>query len=71
MALRFDERKRMAFRLVSFPHRSERTFDWTRDELAELYPIEHALTQAILLETDRGLSDEGDPWFVFCRADAR
>ncbi len=60
----------MAFQLVSFPQRSDRVFDWTRDELAELYRIEHALTQAnIRLETDRGLSDEGDPWFVFCRTD--
>jgi hypothetical protein len=60
----------MAFQLVSFPQRSDRVFDWTRDELAELYRIEHALAQAnIRLETDRGLSDEGDPWFVFCRTD--
>ena len=52
--------------------RNDRTelSDWTRDELAELYRIEHALAQAnIRLETDRGLSDEGDPWFVFCRTD--
>ncbi len=60
----------MAFQLVSFPQRSDRSFDWTSDELAELYRIEHALTQAnIRLETDRGLTDEGDPWFVFCRTD--
>ena len=60
----------MAFQLVSFPQRSDRTFDWTRDELAELYRIENALTQAnIRLEIDRGLTDEGDPWFVFCRTD--
>ena len=42
--------------------------DWTNDELAELYRVEHSLLQArIALETDRGVSDEGDPWFVFCR----
>lgn len=44
--------------------------DWSRQELAEFYRVESALLQAGLeLETERGLSDEGDPWFVFCRAD--
>lgn len=44
--------------------------DWTQRELAEFYRVESALIQAGMgLETDRGLSDEGDPWFVFCRAD--
>jgi hypothetical protein len=42
--------------------------DWTNEELAELYRVEHALMQAqVALETDRGMTDEGDPWFVFCR----
>jgi hypothetical protein len=60
----------MTSQVVSFLRRSVRTADWTREELAELYRIEHALVQAnIRLETDRGLSDEGDPWFVFCRVD--
>jgi hypothetical protein len=66
----FDGAWRMGVQVVSFPRRSAGNFDWTRDELAELYRIEHALIQAnIRLETDRGLSDEGDPWFVFCRTD--
>ena len=44
--------------------------DWSQRELAEFYRVESALIQAGLgLETDRGLTDEGDPWFVFCRAD--
>ena len=44
--------------------------DWTQRELAEFYRVESALIQAGLsLETERGLSDEGDPWFVFCRTD--
>ncbi|HJU10986.1 MAG TPA: hypothetical protein VJ728_08915 [Candidatus Binataceae bacterium] len=44
--------------------------DWTNTELAELYRVEHALVQArISVETERGVTDEGDPWFVFCRAD--
>src|SRR5215831_101929 len=60
----------MASQVVAFLRRSTRTDDWTREELAELYRIEHALVQAnVRLETDRGLSDEGDPWFVFCRVD--
>jgi hypothetical protein len=44
--------------------------DWTREELAELYRIEQALIQARLtVDTERGVTDEGDPWFVFCRGD--
>jgi hypothetical protein len=43
---------------------------WTNQELAELRRVEHALTQAnIGMETDQGITDEGDPWFVFCRLD--
>ncbi len=42
--------------------------DWTQQELAEFYRVETILLQSgISLETDRGVSDEGDPWFVFCR----
>ena len=39
--------------------------DWTNQELADLYRA-HALIQAAQpgLESDRGVSDEGDPWFV-------
>lgn len=43
-------------------------YDWTQQELAEFYRVETVLIQSgVSLETDRGLSDEGDPWFVFCR----
>ena len=43
--------------------------DWTQDELAQFYRVEWALGQAgISVETERGLSDEGDPWFAFCKA---
>jgi hypothetical protein len=42
--------------------------DWSNQELAEFYRVEAALVQAgMSVETDRGTSDEGDPWFVFCR----
>jgi hypothetical protein len=44
--------------------------DWTQQETAEFYRVESSLIQAgVQLESDRGVSDEGDPWFVFCRAD--
>lgn len=61
----------MASQVVAFLRRSPRRgTDWSQAEIAELYRIEHALLQArFSLETDRGVSDEGDPWFVFCRAD--
>lgn len=44
--------------------------DWSQQEFAEFYRVEAALTQAGLRVTgEPGLSDEGDPWFVFCRFD--
>ena len=46
------------------------TADWTNREIAELYRVEAALCAARLSpQTERGITDEGDPWFVFCRAD--
>ena len=43
---------------------------WANDELAELYRVVDILSRAgITVETEIGLSDEGDPWFVFCRTD--
>ena len=45
--------------------------DWTQQELAEFYRVETSLIRAnIPIETDRGRSDEGDPWFVFCNANS-
>ncbi len=50
--------------------REELPRDWTNSEIAEFYRVEHALSAAnIAIETDRGITDEGDPWFVFCRRD--
>lgn len=44
--------------------------DWTNAELAELYRVENSLVQGgMTLWTDRGVTDEGDPWFSFMRAD--
>src|ERR1700730_11393368 len=60
----------MAAELLSFfrPAASVRG-DWSTQEVAEFYRVEAALVQAgISVLVDRGVSDEGDPWFVFCRA---
>ncbi len=61
----------MAAQVLSFLDFAPRApRDWSQQELAEFYRVEAALLQAgVDLETERGLSDEGDPWFVFCRAD--
>jgi hypothetical protein len=61
----------MAVENVSFLFASRaRSRDWTSQELAEFYRVESALIQGgMRIITDRGLSDEGDPWFIFCRGD--
>ena len=42
--------------------------DWTSIELAEFYRVVEILGQAgIGVEFERGMTDEGDPWLVFCR----
>ena len=44
--------------------------DWTQEELAQFYRVEAALIRSgLLIDVDRGISDEGDPWFIFCRQD--
>src|SRR5262249_12565263 len=54
-------------RVLSFLGARQSSNDWTQQELAEFYRVESALLQnSLLVVTDRGLSDEGDPWFVFC-----
>ncbi len=60
----------MSSQVIAFFRVTQRNLDWSPAEIAELYRIEHALLQArVSLQTDRGVTDEGDPWFVFCRAD--
>jgi hypothetical protein len=61
----------MSLNTVSFFNftAASRSRDWTQRELAEFYRVEASLVRAnIQVETDRGRSDEGDPWFVFCNA---
>jgi hypothetical protein len=41
--------------------------DWSNQELADLFRVHALLNKAnVQVETDRGITDEGDPWFVFC-----
>ncbi|MBE7202359.1 MAG: hypothetical protein INR70_31780 [Parafilimonas terrae] len=43
---------------------------WSQQELAEFYRVEAALIRAGLeIGSEQGLSDEAEPWFVFCRPD--
>ena len=54
--------------VIAFFAPRELPADWSQQELAELYRVEDTLLQAgISVETERGLTEEGDPWIVFCR----
>jgi hypothetical protein len=60
----------MSANVVRLERLFRRTWDWSPPELAEFYRVEAALIQAgMRIDTERGLSDEGDPWFAFCRLD--
>ncbi len=49
---------------------SARQGSWSQQELAEFYRVEAALLRAgFSIASEHGLSDEGEPWFVFCRPD--
>ena len=44
--------------------------DWSNQELSDFYRAVAMLNQAgIAVHTDRGLTDEGEPWVGFCRVD--
>lgn len=54
--------------VIAFLTPRELPSDWSQQELAELYRVEDTLLQAgIAVETERGRTEEGDPWIVFCR----
>jgi len=56
--------------LSFFRPRQKAQRDWTQEELAQFYRVEAALIRSgLLVDVDRGVSDEGDPWFIFCRQD--
>jgi hypothetical protein len=60
----------MSARIFAFLRRSAGPRDWSAQELAEFYRVEAALIQAGLrVVSERGLTDEGEPWFVFCRTE--
>lgn len=60
----------MGAQVISLFQRPSPIRDWTQQELAEFYRVENALLQAgMQIETDRGVTDDGEPWFAFCRAD--
>jgi collagen type I/II/III/V/XI/XXIV/XXVII alpha len=53
-----------------FPPTSASQGGWSQQELAEFYRVEAALIRAGLrIASEQGLSDEGEPWFVFCHPD--
>src|SRR5580692_1141415 len=59
----------MSAQVLSFLRRPAAPRNWSAQELAEFYRVEAALIQAGLrLTSAQGLTDEGEPWFVFCRA---
>ena len=44
--------------------------DWTNQEMADLFRVKRLLDAAgVTNELERGLTDEGDPWLVFCGQD--
>jgi hypothetical protein len=44
--------------------------DWTNQEMADLFRVKRLLDAAgVPNELERGLTDEGDPWLVFCGQD--
>jgi len=46
-----------------------RARDWSNQELANLFRVKRLLDAAsVPNEIDRGITDEGDPWFLFCDA---
>jgi hypothetical protein len=61
------QRMNQPSKVLSFRRASHLSKDWTQQQLAEFYRVESALLQrGLVVTTERGLSDEGDPWFVFC-----
>jgi hypothetical protein len=55
--------------IVSLADVRARRRGWSKRELDHFQRAANILLNAgIALETDSGVSDEGDPWFVFCDA---
>lgn len=61
----------MAAVVIGFEAWESTRHPWRNRELAEFYRIIDNFGQAgIAVEPDMGISDEGDPWFVLCRANS-
>lgn len=60
----------LAYRLRR-EHRAEaRAWDWTQQELAELYRVRDRLVQSALrVALETGVTDEGEPWAVFAQSE--
>ena len=60
----------MSAKIFSFLRPNAAPRDWSAVELGEFYRVESVLIQTGLQAVSaRGLTDEGEPWFVFCRAE--
>jgi len=56
---------------MSFANHSAHAPGWSAHELALFHRTADFLsTEGISVETDYGLTDEGDPWLVFCDAES-
>jgi hypothetical protein len=56
-------------KVVADVHASQ--LGWSQHELANLRHAEtRLLADGLSLETDCGITDEGEPWFVFCEANS-
>lgn len=54
----------------SAPEGARRPSGWSDQELAQLHRAAKILGKdGLRLDTDHGVTDEGDPWWVFCDAD--
>jgi len=52
------------------PEQSSQKRWWSNQELAEFYRVSDIMAQAGLeVDSESGVSDEGEPWFVFVRSD--
>jgi len=44
---------------------------WSNEELAQLFGVAQVLSKAgLAIDTENGVTDEGDPWFAFVRPDS-
>ena len=58
----------MSAAILNFVRRSRPSEDWSDGEVAEFFRVAEALRQSgFAVVTERGMTDEGDPWFIFVR----